>query len=135
MPTRKQRRRRDKTFRHDYGFVTYDEEGNEVEVDPAAFREKKEPKPKPAAQAKGKGGRSPRTARPAPPPSWSRALKKGGAWGGGMLVLAIFFFHGMPLPGRIALGLLYGIAFVPLTYWIDRTAYRSYLKRSGKTPG
>jgi hypothetical protein len=28
---------------------------------------------------------------------------------------------------------MYGVAFVPLTYWIDRTAYRSYLKRSGKS--
>ena len=32
VPTRKQRRRRQKTFRHEYGFVTYDEEGNEVVV-------------------------------------------------------------------------------------------------------
>ena len=29
--------------------------------------------------------------------------------------------------------LLYAVAFVPLTYWIDRVAYRSYLKRSGKS--
>ena len=33
---------------------------------------------------------------------------------------------------RVAIGSLYAIAFVPLTYWIDRIAYRSYLKRSGK---
>ena len=25
------------------------------------------------------------------------------------------------------------VAFVPLTYWIDRLAYRSYLRRSGKS--
>jgi hypothetical protein len=131
MPSKRQRRRREKTFRHDYGFVTYDEEGNEVEVDPAAFREKKEPKAKPAVQAKG--GRGSRSMRPAPEPSWNRALKKGGMWGAGMLVLAIFFFHNMALPARIALGLMYGIAFVPLTYWIDRTAYRAYLKRSSKS--
>src|SRR5581483_11093553 len=133
MPSKRQRRRREKTFRHDYAFVTYDEEGNEVEVAPSALREKKEPKPKPAAQAKGKGGRTSRALRPAPEPSWNRALRKGGMWGAGMLVLAIFFFHNMALPARIALGLMYGIAFVPLTYWIDRTAYRAYLKRSGKS--
>ena len=131
MPSKRQRRRREKTFRHEYAYVTYDEEGNEVEVAPSQLREKKEPKPKAAVQTKGRGGRA---MRPAPEPSWNRALKKGGAWGGGMLVLAIFFFHNLALPARIALGLMYGVAFVPLTYWIDRTAYRSYLKRSGKTP-
>jgi hypothetical protein len=42
MPTRKQRRRREKTFRHDYDFVVLDEEGREVEVDPAELRKAKE---------------------------------------------------------------------------------------------
>ena len=62
MPSRKQRRRREKSFRHEYGFV-----------------------------------------------------------------------RGQSLAGRIAVGLLYAAAFVPLTYWIDRLAYRNYLRRSGKT--
>ena len=76
-----------------------------------------------------------RALRPAPEPSWNRALKKGGAWGAGMVVLSVFFFKGLPFAGRLAVGLLYGIAFVPLTYWIDRTAYRSYVKRSGGKTG
>ena len=137
MPTRKQRRRREKTFRHEYGFVTYDEDGNEVEVDSSELRpEKKESKAKVEA-GKGKGGKagsSLRSLRPAPEPSWRRSAKRGGLWGLGMLALAIFFFKGMPLPQRLMLGVLYAAAFIPLTYWIDRTAYRSYLKRSGKTP-
>ena len=53
MPTRKQRRRRDKTFRHEFDFVTYDEEGNEVEVDPTELRKEKE---KAAPKAKASGG-------------------------------------------------------------------------------
>ncbi len=32
MPTRKQRRRREKSFRHDYEYVLVDDEGNEVVV-------------------------------------------------------------------------------------------------------
>ena len=32
MPTRKQRRRREKSFRHDYEYVLIDDEGNEVAV-------------------------------------------------------------------------------------------------------
>jgi hypothetical protein len=136
MPSKRQRRRREKTFRHDYGFVTYDEEGNEVEVERKDFVPEKPSKPKPAAaSAKGgeKGKGSGRSLKPAPPPSWNRSLRKGGMWGAGMLLLAIFFFHTMPIAERIILGLAYGAAFIPLTYWIDRTAYRSYLKRSGKS--
>ena len=53
--------------------------------------------------------------------------------GGVMLIVVVAFFKSTPLAGRIAIGLLYGVAFVPLTYWIDRIAYRSYLKRSGKS--
>jgi len=130
MPSRKQRRRREKSFRHEYGFVTYDEEGNEVEVDPAEVRP---PKPKSErAQAKptGKGGRA---LREPPKPSWNRSLRRGGIWGGVMFVVVVFFFRGQSLAGRIAVGLLYAAAFVPLTYWIDRLAYRNYLRRSGKT--
>jgi hypothetical protein len=122
MPSRKQRRRREKSFRHEYGFVTYDEEGNEVEVDPAELRPAK-------AKPASRGGR---VLREPPMPSWRRSLKRGLMWGGVLFVVVVFFFKGQSLPGRIAVGLLYAAAFVPLTYWIDRLAYRSYLRRSGK---
>jgi len=127
MPSRKQRRRREKSFRHEYGFVTYDEEGNEVEVDPSELRPAKaeKPKAKPAT-------RSGRALREPPVPSWRRSVKRGLMWGGVLFVVVVFFFKGQSLPGRIAVGLLYAAAFVPLTYWIDRIAYRSYLRRSGK---
>jgi hypothetical protein len=133
MPSRKQRRRREKAFRHEYGFVVYDEEGNEVEVEPSQLRSQKPEKPRPAPAA-ARTERRGRAVREAPPPSWRRALKRGGMWGGLMLVVVIFFFNGMPIGARIAWGVLYALAFIPLTYWIDRTAYRSYLKRSGKSP-
>ncbi len=38
MPTKKQRRRREKSFRHEYDFVVEDEEGNEVPVDTTELR-------------------------------------------------------------------------------------------------
>ena len=129
MPTRKQRRRREKSFRHEYGYVTYDEEGNEIELETLTeLREKKAPKPKAKAAS---GGR--RAGREPPVPSWQRSLRRGGMFGGLMFIVVIVFFKGTPLAGRIAIGLLYAVAFVPLTYWIDRVAYRSYLKRSGKS--
>src|SRR5262245_21874632 len=114
MPTRKQRRRREKTFRHEYGFVTYDEEGNEVEVDPAEVRPAKDKpdRPKTAAPAKGR-----RPLREPPQPSWQRSIRRGAIWGGVLFVVVVFFFKGQSLPGRIAIGLIYAAAFVPLTYW------------------
>jgi hypothetical protein len=131
MPSRKQRRRREKTFRHEYGFVTYDEEGNEVEVEAAEIRPRKEEKPKPATPAT----RGKRAGREPPAPSWSRSLRRGGIWGAVMLFVVVFFFRGQSLAGRVAVGLLYAAAFIPLTYVVDRMAYRNYLRRSGKSPG
>ena len=49
-------------------------------------------------------------------------------------VVLVFFLPGTGSPvSRVAIGLLYAAAFVPLTYWIDRLAYRNYLRRSGKS--
>jgi len=133
MPTRKQRRRRDKDFRHDVRVFEVDGEGNEVPI--AALRAREEPKAK-AAPAKGakqrgsaKGGRA---LREPPQPSWNRALRRGGFMGAAMLIAFLFLFKNASLPLRIAWGVFYAVAFIPLTYWIDRTAYRGYLRRAAK---
>jgi hypothetical protein len=110
--------------------VINDEEGNEIEVSASEWRAQ-QGKVKPVKSAATKGQPSKRPIRAAQPPSWNRALKRGGMWGGLMLVVVVFFFQGMPLAARVGWGVLYAVAFIPLTYWIDRVAYRSYLKRSG----
>src|SRR4051794_3184374 len=99
MPSKKQRRRRDKTFRHDYSLVTYDAEGNEVEVKATEIRPEKAAKAKPAAQGKSRSGR---TLREPPQPSWRRSFRRGGMWGGLMLVVIILFFKGQSLASRVA---------------------------------
>lgn len=129
MPTRKQRRRRDKDFRHDVRVFEVDEEGNETPISALrAHEEKEKPKPekKSAAPAKSRSGRAMREVQP---PSWERALKRGGLMGGLMLLVFLFLLKNGPIATRVGIGVFYAIAFVPLTYWIDRTAYRSYLKR------
>ena len=55
--------------------------------------------------------------------------------GGLMLVAFIFVFKNGPIGSRIAIGLVYGVAFVPLTYFVDRTAYRAYLRRLERAKG
>jgi hypothetical protein len=121
MPSRKQRRRRDKTFRHQYELVTYDDEGNEVAVDAHELR-KKDAAPK--AKTQQRGGRPLR--EPAQP-SWRRAVRRGGIMGVGLVLVMTL----LKMP--VLVGLLYAVALIPFTYWIDRVAYRNYLRRSGKT--
>jgi hypothetical protein len=129
MPTKKQRRRRAKGLRHEYDFVLVDDEGNEVPVDPEERRTEREQKTsaKPK-QARGQSGKG-RALREPPHPSWDRAFRRGGLMGGLMLVAFIFIFKNGPVGSRVAIGLVYGVAFVPLTYLVDRTAYRAYLRR------
>jgi hypothetical protein len=49
-----------------------------------------------------------------------------------MLVAFVFLFKNAPIQIRLAWGLFYAAAFVPLTYFVDRTAYRSYQRRLAK---
>jgi hypothetical protein len=137
MPTKKQRRRRAKTFRHEYDFVIEDEEGNEVPVESSELRAEREQREKeraatrPARAPSSKDRRRP--GREPSPPSWQRAMRRGGIMGGLMLVAFVFLFKNAAIEIRLAWGIFYALAFVPLTYFIDRTAYRSYQKRLART--
>jgi hypothetical protein len=135
MATKKQRRKRERTFRHDMALVTEDEEGNEVEVSAAELRAKagKPDKPKQATAPKKGAASNSRLAREPQPPSWRRSLKRGGIFGALIFILVVFV---MPSGGSrgasIAMGLFYAVAFIPLTYWIDRLTYRTWQRRQAK---
>ena len=132
MPTRKQRRRREKDFRHDVRVFEVDEEGNEVAIAELRTRDDKPTKAAPKQKQQQRGRRP---AREVQPPSWERAIKRGSLMGGLMLLVFLFLLQNGPIIERVAIGVLYGLAFIPLTYWIDRTAYRSYLKRVARASG
>ena len=135
MPTRKQRRRREKDFRHDVRVFEVDEEGNEVPISELRTQEPSKPKAQ-AANGKTAGRRgSSRAMREVQPPSWERALRRGGLMGGGMLLLFLFVLHGGGLAQRLSIGIFYAVAFIPLTYFVDRTAYRSYQRRLERDAG
>jgi len=110
-----------------------DEEGNEVPI--ADLRTRQDPKPADKSSAAGRakpqrGSARARTLREVPPPSWHRAFRRGGVMGALMLFAFLFLFRNNASLGlRVAWGLFYALAFIPLTYWIDRTAHRTYLKR------
>jgi hypothetical protein len=128
MPTRKQRRRRDKDFRHDVRVFEIDEEGNEVPIAELRTREEKPEKPTPKEKRATQSARA-RGVREVPPPSWQRALRRGGLMGGAMILVFLVVLKNGPVVQRLGIGVFYALAFVPLTYLIDRTAYRSYQKR------
>jgi hypothetical protein len=136
MPTRKQRRRRQKSRRHEWEYVYVDEEGREVEVDPAELEAAKDERPKAKQQAERRNGRPATGKRQRPrrvpqPPSWRRAAKRAAMLGALFVVVFAFGLGGKnrnPL-GAVLIGLIYAVAFVPLQYFIDKITYRAYLKR------
>jgi hypothetical protein len=137
MPSKKQRRRREKTFRHEYETVLLDADGNEIPLDPDELRAEREAREAERAKAKKpasgtQAARGSRSVREVAPPSWQRAIKRGGTMGAVMLLAFIFLFKNAALPIRLAWGAFYAVAFIPLTYWIDRTAYRTYQRRAAK---
>ena len=140
MSTRKQRRRREKNFRHEYETVLLDADGTERALDEEEIKADREARAQAKAEAKPaarKNGAQPqqrrgRGMREVTPPSWERALRRGGLMGGLMLIAFVFLFKNAPMGMRLAWGAFYAVAFIPLTYWVDRTAYRAYQRRLAK---
>ena len=135
MPSRKQRRRRAKERRHDYEYVYLDEEGNETEApeegaEPSRGRDGKEGR----NGAKGARAKSGAAIREVKPPAWGRSIRRAA------LFLPLFFIvfslvnKSMPVATRVLSSVAYSALFVPLTYMMDRMAYRTYLRRSGHRP-
>jgi len=133
MPTRKQRRRRQKDRRHEYEFVYVDEEGDEVEVD-----EEERPARRQNGKRESKQPQKGRTAsgavREVKPPSWSKVGKRALIFFP-LIFLAFSFINGGQAIGtRLAVTVVYTAFFIPFMYVMDRTMYRSYLKRTGQLP-
>ena len=130
MPSRKQRRRRAKDRRHEYEFVYVDDDGQEVDVAPGEGKGETRPRRKDnAGKARGDG----RPAREVKPPSWNRSLRRA------LMFLPLFFVvfsivnKKLSIEYRALSSLAYSALFVPLTYLMDRTAYRSFLRRTGRS--
>jgi hypothetical protein len=137
VATRKQRARKAKSLRHEYGFVVEDDEGNEVELTGAEVRAKTKPDAKQAAakpgaksaQKTGRGLREPQ------PPSWNRAIRRGGIWGIGMVALCVVLLRSAPVYDRVLIGAVYAAMFIPVTYWVDGMVYKRWQRRKPGGPG
>jgi hypothetical protein len=134
MASKKQKRRRQKERRHEYEFVYVDDEGEEVEVDPAEL----EPSGRQGARRNGtKAARNAKDGRPVrkiDPPSWKRVSRRA-LFFGPLIFLAFSLLNSkQPVATRLLLAILYTGFFIPFRYMMDRAMYRTYLRRTGQAP-
>jgi hypothetical protein len=134
MSSRKQRRRREKSQRHEWEYVAVDEEGNESPVEPVKPNKAVAPeKAKANANAKGNQGsnRPTRPRREVKPPSWNRAIKRGALFVPFLYLFLTVLEHVDPLPA-VGVAFLYSAVFIPMFFFVDRMAYRAYRRKLGE---
>jgi hypothetical protein len=135
VPSRKQRRRRQKERRHDWEYVYVDDEGREVEVDeesaPAAPQARSQGGQKGQKAGSRTGARPGRRVEPA---SWSRVGKRALFLGPVMFILINLVGHKLTVGQRIYQTAVLLLIFLPFSYFMDSMMYRAYLKRTGAAP-
>jgi hypothetical protein len=125
MPSKKQRRRREKSLRHEYEYVLLDEEGNELPVEPTELKKKET-----STRARNGGGRPARATRAVQPPSWQRVGKRGLIFAPVMFIMVtILGGTKLSMAGKITQTLMLLVFFLPFSYLMDSFAYRTYKKR------
>ena len=137
MPTKKQRRRQQKSRRHDYEYVYIDDEGNEVAVEPTELRAEKETKKTEARSRNGTGARAggqPRAGQRAiNPPSWRRAVKRAVIFGPVIVIGMMLLNRNQSLVRWLPSTVILVTFLIPITYYTDAMAYRMYRKRLARS--
>jgi len=139
VPTRKQRRRREKAFRHEYEYVLLDDEGNEVAAEDAPETQETTRKA-PATNAKtrtarrAKGATASRPGRVVQPASWRRVAKRGAIFAPIMFIAVSVLDKRLGAAAHVVQTLFLLAVFLPFSYVMDSVAYRMYLKRTGEAP-
>ena len=127
MPSKKQRRRREKSRRHEYEYVLLDEDGNEVPIEPAELKKKEAP-------AKAARATRPGRVREIQPPSWQRVAKRGVLFAPVMFVMVtIVSGNKVSTAGKVTQTLMLLAFFLPFSYLMDTFAYRTYRKRTDRS--
>lgn len=122
MATRKQRKRRQKGRRHEYEYVYVDDEGREVEAAPEEVRADKRTNGK-APQPVTRSGRK------IEPPSWQKVGKRA-LWIGPLMFLTLTVIaKELTLAQRLSQTFLMLGLFLPVSYLMDRTIYRTSTRR------
>lgn len=123
MPSRKQRRRREKLKRHEYEYVIETEDGEEISVEKPVERDKRNGKPaaRPVARSGG---------REIPPPSFGRVAKRTALFAPLILIVVWVASDASVSTGARILNAVALIAFfIPFSYLVDVFMYRWFSKR------
>ena len=122
MPSRKQRRRREKLQRHEYEDVSETEQGEVIQVEKPVERTKPDGKAS-ARPAVKRGGRE------IPKPSMARVFKRTAIFA--PLILIVVFWTGgdSTTTSKIFTGVTLIAFFIPFSYMVDSIMYRVYSRR------
>ena len=122
MPSRKQRRRREKLQRHEYEYVIETEEGEVIQVEKPVERTKPDGKASARPPVK-RGGRE------IPKPSMARVFKRTAIFA--PLILIVVFWTGgdSTTTSKIFTGVTLIAFFIPFSYMVDSIMYRVYSRR------
>jgi hypothetical protein len=130
MPSRKQRRRREKLQRHEYEYVIENEDGEEIAVDqlPETTRA--------TGRDRASGSGSGRRGREVPKPSLQRTIKRAGIFGP-ILVIVVFVLGGNELTTaqKLFQAIMLLAVFLPFSYLLDTLMYRAYQRKQARGPG
>jgi polyferredoxin len=125
MPSRKQRRRREKARRHEWEEVWLDDEGNEIEP-PADEEATKGSAKRSSATARRQG-----SMRQVQPPSWRRVAKRGLIFAPLMFLTVTFLSASLSVSQKILQTAFLLAFFLPFSYAMDVFMYRMFLRRGG----
>jgi hypothetical protein len=129
MPSRKQRRRREKLQRHEYEYVLETDEGEEVIENP---REAEAASAKNGKPAKEPVGPLDRHGQPIPKPSLQRVLRRTAIFAPLIAVFIVFTANDLTIAGLVLNIVLLLAFFMPFSYVVDVFVYRMMWRRFEK---
>jgi hypothetical protein len=123
MPSRKQRRRREKLQRHEWEYVLETEEGEEIPV--------KSPRPRRADEDDPARRRRPvdRGGRVAQKPSFQRVMKRTAIFAPLLFVVIWITGPNLTIVQKVAQTALLITFFIPFSYLVDVLVYRALMRR------
>ena len=129
MPSRKQRRRREKLQRHEYEYVLETDEGEQVIENP---REVEAAAPKNGKPAKEPVGPLDRHGKPVPKPSLQRVLRRTAIFAPLIAIFIVFTANDATIAGIVFNVVLLLAFFMPFSYVVDVFVYRMLWRRYEK---
>ena len=139
MPSRKQRRRREKELRHEWEEVYVDAEGRELapeeveELAPTITAKTAQPRARTKPAAHPQPGRAPRSGKTMQPPSWRRVAKRAAIFAPLMYVFIVLTNRGTQPIYALLITLQLILIFLPFSYLMDKLTYRLFQKRQARS--